>query len=722
MDTTKGRTSLFELIQILKVTHLGQILKNCIEDHQIIMQCVMVWIPWTLYGDAVNNSQLRISLILSKWSKKLSLSCNGGTYVYMYMEILNYCLHSCRYHLDCLTPPLNEIPEGDWYCPSCAIVVNSQYTNSPVLSDEGSMIVINLDLSTSESSDSDSNGSFEVQWRSRKAGVQLQFLRSSSESAEEEEENEEANSMQLMQRRRARRLSSSESDGGSDSDSDSVVQLLITRRKRSVARPTQIDSEGEDEDENETMLDDQQVLCSPRDSQNGSVGICAPFSLDLSDYNSDYTSQDYAETDVSQEGTFHREMSASNGGVYNSMNGSSSFAPKYGQKKLATPSLLGYSLAQQIPSLDIEMASKVRSASTKGKQPASSQKQRIVKNISSSQSRTESLLSDDDDSSICSGYGSPKQSRGEVIPASTALQDSDFEDEIGPSKSVTRRDGGRAKMDAKEKREPRTRAEDPTLESLPDGFKEKVIGATSSKGSLAKPTRKRRRPVKRKAPLSKKQTRKSKKRMKRSRRGRNRAKRRFAAAYHPSNDPTYVPPYGNFGSFPSPRLRRSRLTRARTVATHSPLNQNFRAAVIEAHKHTDTSEGLEKARAVLKQRSESPHNAYVLAGTSYAASPRNFTTPQSGYNTPVAASRAAFGKTQVLATPTGAHSPVLRDRPLGNSPLLECYKKPSDRDSYSSSEEVARRTVPKRKLSALIGSPLRSVESPKKEASSVSRQ
>lgn len=32
-----------------------------------------------------------------------------------------------RYHLDCLTQPLPEVPEGDWYCPVCEPIVFAQY-------------------------------------------------------------------------------------------------------------------------------------------------------------------------------------------------------------------------------------------------------------------------------------------------------------------------------------------------------------------------------------------------------------------------------------------------------------------------------------------------------------------------------------------------------------------------------------------------------------------
>ena len=37
-----------------------------------------------------------------------------------YMQVLDT---TCRYHLDCLTPPLEEVPEGNWYCEHCERIV-----------------------------------------------------------------------------------------------------------------------------------------------------------------------------------------------------------------------------------------------------------------------------------------------------------------------------------------------------------------------------------------------------------------------------------------------------------------------------------------------------------------------------------------------------------------------------------------------------------------------
>ena len=42
------------------------------------------------------------------------------TYMYMYVRM-------SRYHLQCLSPALPEVPLGDWYCPACHPIIMSQY-------------------------------------------------------------------------------------------------------------------------------------------------------------------------------------------------------------------------------------------------------------------------------------------------------------------------------------------------------------------------------------------------------------------------------------------------------------------------------------------------------------------------------------------------------------------------------------------------------------------
>ena len=51
-----------------------------------------------------------------------------------------YTIH-LSYHLECLTPPLDDIPEGDWYCSRCEAIMMSQYISSfedgsPVITSE----------------------------------------------------------------------------------------------------------------------------------------------------------------------------------------------------------------------------------------------------------------------------------------------------------------------------------------------------------------------------------------------------------------------------------------------------------------------------------------------------------------------------------------------------------------------------------------------------------
>jgi len=65
-----------------------------------------------------------------------------------------------RFHLDCLSPPLAEVPEGDWYCESCHAIVQSQYEISMSSPDEESTYVppyyVVLDSSDDSAASSDS--------------------------------------------------------------------------------------------------------------------------------------------------------------------------------------------------------------------------------------------------------------------------------------------------------------------------------------------------------------------------------------------------------------------------------------------------------------------------------------------------------------------------------------------------------------------------------------
>lgn len=36
------------------------------------------------------------------------------------MLLCDACNANGAHHADCLDPPLESLPEGDWYCPQCA--------------------------------------------------------------------------------------------------------------------------------------------------------------------------------------------------------------------------------------------------------------------------------------------------------------------------------------------------------------------------------------------------------------------------------------------------------------------------------------------------------------------------------------------------------------------------------------------------------------------------
>lgn len=65
------------------------------------------------------------------------------------------------YHLECLTPPLSEVPTGDWYCEACSHIVQSQYHYLSLDSEPESSTFMPSDVemehSSGEVSDSDTS-------------------------------------------------------------------------------------------------------------------------------------------------------------------------------------------------------------------------------------------------------------------------------------------------------------------------------------------------------------------------------------------------------------------------------------------------------------------------------------------------------------------------------------------------------------------------------------
>jgi len=69
------------------------------------------------------------------------------------------------YHLECLTPPLDDIPEGDWYCSHCEANIGSFKDGSPVITPADSEDSVSICSSDDEvwssfSSDEESSASF----------------------------------------------------------------------------------------------------------------------------------------------------------------------------------------------------------------------------------------------------------------------------------------------------------------------------------------------------------------------------------------------------------------------------------------------------------------------------------------------------------------------------------------------------------------------------------
>ena len=123
--------------------------------------------------------------------------------------------------------------------------------------------------------------------------------------------------------------------------------------------------------------------------------------------------------------------------------------------------------------------------------------------------------------------------------------------------------------------------------------------------------------------------------------------------------------------------------RARTAATHSPQDPTFRAAIIEAYRHENATEGLQQAQALLKQRRESLQITPLRYRTAAAIYGH---TPTSGYN-------PSFDR-------ENKQRDSLNSKSVSVTPNSSIHKPAGDGLHYGR-DEVQRRTIPRRKLSSV---------------------
>ena len=160
--------------------------------------------------------------------------------------LLPTSLSLVSYHLFCLTPPLREIPEDDWYCHQCLPIICEQYNPSLVLESDIEDNHPNLNSHSDDDSsinvvdsDSDSSG---MEWRPTRGRNQFQnghrspvvMIEDSSESSGNEEilvdqdsndgSSEDGDS--FHRRRTGYRIIILSSTEGSESGSDSDIDVV----------------------------------------------------------------------------------------------------------------------------------------------------------------------------------------------------------------------------------------------------------------------------------------------------------------------------------------------------------------------------------------------------------------------------------------------------------------------------------------------------------------
>lgn len=658
-------------------------------------------------------------------------------------------------------PPLDAIPEGDWYCSLCESIVRSQHTivfssdeeNSvAIVSEEssedsdtlqqrqgarrvtGAHLVTDSEEDSSESEEDDSiqsdvypgrlyahnqlrlncleSSSEDVETKSdteTQTGQESNFesgkqsgldsegslavglnlgprfgkshaLYSESEQSGSDSKGLSAVGLSLGPRSRKRRVLGSESEqSGSDSEDSLAVglNLGLRLRKRRV-----LGSESEEEEGECDILLQQPIpkrRCRFKDLPNPNVVSLKEEDVCTSDYGS-------PSDKILNDGT-------------DTPSSAMCLLAKCAKKPTPVRDLL--------PCSNVGRKGEKNSMSLKGKIPISSSRQAKKK-------AAIHIISDDSDTSIHSGYCSPAHKF--TLTSDKGSCDSTFvpvqhlKDSPDSSPHLTRQhmalNRTRGQSDSKSNsdnfsaegrllRSAKHSMQNGSFKCLPDDFEEilsagrgsvsKQAGTKklSAKGTTKKQTKKRKRG--RKCVVSRRnQPSGIKKKQKRRRRRRRKFKQRKA----PDVDPTYSPEITLRTSRGSVQTR----SRARTAATHSPRDPTFRAAVIEAYRHENTITGLQQAQALLRQRRDSLLRTPLRYSTAAAMFGSSFSTPISGYNTPLSPASKKQQQDKPSDSSTSLSTPLSRVHRPASSGI-------DSRNRFA--DEVTRRTIPRRKLSGV---------------------
>ena len=657
--------------------------------------------------------------------------------------------------MECLRPPLSELPAGDWYCPVCEPIVMAQHFTAE--ESYNSTLVVN---SISCDSDSEGESSFEPLRKTRRLRTQFHALQTSSSSESESERGEEddldsgprATRSGYKRCNRLQISSEESSESESDKGDDPLISHLSAMRKRKRQlrmnpQRTILESDG---DSSSGVLAHpavaiQDPCCSrhltanlPKTSNHHSENG------EISGYTSDESMREVAEeTDVEameDKPPRYRNCTRNRASrkAYNTR--SSVVEETQPTVLLSEPGEPRNSMSRSEHSTSSGRPSKPEKTARRRKTTASHGKNQEQFIVSSDHT-------DDDGASIHSGYCSSGSGRNSSHSfdrsLSMILHRTDSESEYVPDETPFAGSPSPKKIALRPRDMQGNVANSrmPLLEGLSNHFEEYVTDETSNQ-TYSQCVRRKHTSNSRKIALRPRDMRgnvansrmplldglpgdfeeritddkiyspcvrrkpASKRRRKKNSKGK---KSRTSSAAKGKGKGSLSKTKGK-----QRRRRRKRRkirikkpdpfaitspirTRARTAATHTPRGSLFRRAVIESHQHENMNEGLERARAVLntKHRKESLQNTPFRSGITdmfgSTSASRVITTPRSGF-------QGSCSSPTKKSDPR--HSKAAADStPLSYGRLVGRLRKQGRASQSGTADEVTRRIPLKRKLS-----------------------
>ena len=509
--------------------------------------------------------------------------------------------------MDCLSPPLREIPEGDWFCSDC-LTIRQQH-----------VLLGYYDESDSETIGSDSESSLIENgvWGTRVSNHRVSGMRSKLRRALE---------------------SSSEDDLGGISetvDGEDLDDFVVNRKRQRHKAANALDTDSDNGEESMEIFEDRKSLLKKDPliplvaRTHAGTHSPSPRDTDFSHFNFNLSSPDFR-------AFFSTDLSS----------------PEISHESSTT-------LDPLLPSCAKKTASK-NSVSKRGKEPASKIRRQLHKTYSRHpdsavamekkgvasftdvfETRSDQSDSEGDASSICSGYldASRKDNDRKFKPLvdddRRRLRNGSLYSYFGKSRS------GGSELESETNRVLRSNSGTEMFQRLPMAVEDSDVSltGTSSRASLSS----RQAHLNKKITPRKKRTIKSlslpKRRGKKRSRSTHKKKRRKSprVCYSGSRDSPYTPPMGK-SPFSLRSRQQPRRSTARTAANYTPRRNAMRSAVRESYKHDSGSEGLASARKLLiasqLQRRESLQRSPFRSSLWFDKTPdsQSIQTPKSGYS------------------------------------------------------------------------------------------